>query len=123
MSTPGLLAAVQAAHDDLKTTQGAILVTGGGSSLESDEITQLIIDLNLTTVALAKTAQRKLVHILHKGLAQDGIYVAEMTIVGVIKGTGFDADGKGTITAEEIAEEFWGLLSKRDPAVWYVIKK
>ena len=113
---------MQAAHDDLKATQGAILVTGGGLSIESDESTQFTLDLGLATLAIAKTAQRKLVHILHKGLAHEGIYVAEVTVVGLVRGTAFDPDGKSSLTSESIAEEFWGLLSKRDPAVWYVTK-
>jgi hypothetical protein len=118
----GLLAAVQAAHTDLKSTHGAVLVTGGALSLEQDAMTQLAVDMGMMTLAVSKAAQRKLVHILAKTLATEGIYVAEVTVAGMVKGTAIDPEGKrGTLTPEEVAEEFMQLLGKRDPGVWDVV--
>eukprot|EP00878_Enallax_costatus_P020285 GHUV01021436.1.p1 GENE.GHUV01021436.1~~GHUV01021436.1.p1 ORF type:complete len:127 (+),score=39.83 GHUV01021436.1:458-838(+) len=122
----GLVAAVQAAHEDLKATQGSILVTGGGMSLESDQSAQMADEWGVTTWAVPKSAQRKLVHIMHTGLAKDGIYVGEVTVTVVVAGTAaaikLDPEGKAQLTAEAVAEEFWQLQQKRDPAVWFVTK-
>lgn len=70
--------------------------------------------------AAAKAAQRKMVHVLHKGLAADGIYVAEVTVRGIVRGTVVDPGGKAELTPEAIAEEFWVLSQQRDPDVWFV---
>lgn len=116
----GLVSAVQAAHPDLKATGGAVLVTGGGFSLEREASTQMALDWGAAGFAAAKTAQRKLVHVMHKGLAADGIYVAEVTVIGIVKGTWFDSEGKADHTPESIADAFWQLAHKRDPDVWYI---
>ena len=80
----GLVAAVQAAHDDLKAQQGAVLVTGAGLALETDETAAAAASVaqGMANLVVAKAAQRKLVHIMHKALAPDGIYVAEVTVLG-----------------------------------------
>jgi hypothetical protein len=115
---PGLLEAVQASHLDLKANTGAVLVTGAGMALEDDFWTQL--GVQNTTYAVAKAAQRKLVHVLHKGLQPDGIYVAEVTVKAAVRGTLSDPQGLAPLTPEAIADTFWGLLQARDPAVWCV---
>jgi hypothetical protein len=74
--------AVQAAHEDLKAQQGAVLVTGGGLSLETDEMSTAAASWGMASLGVAKAAQHKLVHIMHKALAADGIYVAEVTVMG-----------------------------------------
>lgn len=82
----GLVAAVQAAHTDLKAQKGAVLVTGGGLALEQDDMAAAAASWGLVTLGVAKAAQRKLVHIMHKALAADGIYVAEVTVMGGVSG-------------------------------------
>lgn len=78
----GLVTAVQAAHDDLKAQQGAVLVTGGGLALERDSMAAAAANYGMATLGVAKAAQRKLVHIMHESLSSDGIYVAEVTVMG-----------------------------------------
>jgi hypothetical protein len=82
----GLVAAVQSAHEDLKAQKGAVLVTGGGLSLETEKSTAAAADWGMASHGVAKAAQRKLVHIMHKALAADGIYVAEVTVMGGVSG-------------------------------------
>jgi hypothetical protein len=43
--------------------------------------------------------------------------------MGLVRGTPFDPQGTSSTTAESIADEFWSLLEKRDPNVWFVSKK
>jgi hypothetical protein len=85
----GLVAAVQAAHADLKAQQGAVLVTGGGLALEVDAMTAAAANWGIATLGIAKAAQRKLVHILHTALAADGIYAGEVTVMGGVSASGF----------------------------------
>lgn len=73
---------MQAAHGDLKAQQGAVLVTGGGLALERDDMAAAAANWGMATLGVAKAAQRKLVHVMHKALAADGIYVAEVTVMG-----------------------------------------
>jgi hypothetical protein len=82
----GLVAAVQAAHTDLKAQKGVVLVTGGGLALEQDDMAAAAASWGLVTLGVAKAAQRKLVHIMHKALAADGIYVGEVTVMGGVSG-------------------------------------
>jgi short-subunit dehydrogenase len=112
VTTSSLIAAIQASQDDLKSSQGSILVTGGGLSLENDAVVSLAVSWNAESLAIAKAAQRKLVHLAHEKLKADGIYVGELTVLGVVKGTPFD-DGKSQLTAEAIAEKFWDLNAAR----------
>lgn len=114
----GLVAAVQAAYDDLKTNKGFVLVTGGGLGLENDTMAQLAVEYDAISLAVAKAAQRKFVHVLHKALGSDGIYVGEVTVLGMVSSGAQDA--KAGITADAVANKFWELVDKRDPAVWFV---
>ncbi|KAI8841388.1 hypothetical protein BC829DRAFT_402496 [Chytridium lagenaria] len=65
ITSTSLIAAVQASLADLEATKGAVLVTGGGLSLENDGVAQLAVDWNAATLAASKSAQRKLVHLLN----------------------------------------------------------
>jgi hypothetical protein len=47
-----------------------------------DEMAAEAHNWGMVTLGVAKAAQRKLVHIMHKALAPDGIYVAEVTVMG-----------------------------------------
>jgi hypothetical protein len=116
----GLLTAVQAAHADLKANRGCVLVTGAGISIETDRSAQVAVGWDSAALAVAKAAQRKLVHILHKGLADDGIYVAELTVKNLVSGTAYDPDRKSALTPEAVAEQFWLLQQRRQPGVWFV---
>jgi len=118
----GLLAAVQASLEDLKALKGTVLVTGGSLSLESQGSVDAALYMKATTLACAKAAQRKLVHILHNGLKAEGIYVCEVTVSNVVRGTAYDPEGKSSLTAEAVANTFWELYSTRNFNVWHVIK-
>lgn len=95
-------------------------------SLENDDSARTANEWGATTWAVPKSGQRKLVHIMNKGLVNDGIYVAEVTVTAVVAGTAaafrLDPEGKAQLTAEAVAEEFWQVHQKRDPDVWYVTK-
>ncbi len=108
----GLLAAVQEALPDLKTTKGALLVTNGAFGEDTPMMDAIAINLKSSGVALANAAKRKLVGLLSQRLAADGVYVGEVTVAGAVKGTPFAAGGEG-IEASAIAEKFWGLYQAR----------
>ena len=85
-------------------------------------MTQLTHDLGMMTLPVSKAAQRKLAHSLAKTLVSEGIYVAEVAVGGIVKGSAIDSEGKkGALAADEVAEEFMQLLKRRDPAVWDVV--
>jgi NADP-dependent 3-hydroxy acid dehydrogenase YdfG len=112
----GLLAAVQESLSDLKKEKGAVLVTGGGFALYDPKVDAMAAQWNAMGLAVAKAAQHKLVGVLHHRLASEGVYVGEVTVLGLVKGTQFAA-GDGGLDPADIAEAFF-LLYERRSDVW-----
>jgi NAD(P)-dependent dehydrogenase (short-subunit alcohol dehydrogenase family) len=110
----GLLAAVQEALPDLKSTKdGAVLVTNGAFGETTPMMDALATNLRTVGVALANAAKYKLVGLLSQRLAADGVYVGEVMVAGAVKGTPFASGGQG-IEASAIADKFWELYRARD---------
>lgn len=110
----GLVAAVQAALPDLRSEKGSVLVTGGGFANYLTPMDPMIVQWHVMGVATSKAAQRKLTHLLHHQLAGEDVYVGEVVVLGVVKGTAFDA-GNGTLDAADIASAFWTIHDARGP--------
>lgn len=109
----GLVVAVRAALPDLKSQEGAaVLVTGGGFAFYDDNVDAMAVQYNAMGLAVAKAAQHKLVGLLRRKLAGDGIYVGEVVVLGMVKGTAFDS-GHATLEPAAIADKFWELLEGR----------
>ncbi len=113
VSVHGLLAAVQAALPDLKQTSGALLVTGGGFAFYDPNVDAAATQWGAAGLAIGKAAQHKTVGLLSKALSADGVYVGEVVVTGLVKGTAFDS-GNATLEASTIAEKFWELFRARD---------
>jgi len=108
----GLIVAAQALHGDLRETGGAILVTGGALAFYDKRIDAMAVERKSAGLALSKAAQLKLVGLLRETLAPDGIYVADIVVSALVKGTAFD-HGNATLEPSAVAEEFWKLYSDR----------
>jgi NADP-dependent 3-hydroxy acid dehydrogenase YdfG len=108
----GLVTAVQAALPDLKAQKGAVLVTGGGFAFYDPKLDAMAAQWNAMGLAVAKAAQHKLVGVLGEKLAGDGIYVGEVVVLGMVKGTAFD-HGNATLEPSAIAAKFWELYGAR----------
>jgi NADP-dependent 3-hydroxy acid dehydrogenase YdfG len=111
----GLVAAVQETLPDLKAAKGAVLVTGGGFAFYDPSVDAAAVQWNAMGLAVSKAAQHKAVGLLHKKLEADGVYVGEVVVLGMVKGTAFDS-GHATLNAADIADKFWELYEKRAPA-------
>ncbi|MEW5850041.1 MAG: SDR family NAD(P)-dependent oxidoreductase [Myxococcota bacterium] len=109
----GLVTAVQESLPDLKEQKGSVLVTGGGFSLYDEQVDQMVVQFNAMGLALTKAAQHKLVGVLNKKLASQGVYVGEVVVLSIVKGTAFDAGGHGTLEASTVASRFWDMHQKR----------
>lgn len=111
----GLLSAVQEALADLKAAgDGAILVTNGAFGELSPMIDAIAIALGEVGVPLGNAAKAKLVGLLSARLRSEGVYVGEVTIAGVVRGTGPESPGMPTLEPAAIAEAFWRLYKARD---------
>jgi NAD(P)-dependent dehydrogenase (short-subunit alcohol dehydrogenase family) len=109
----GLLAAVQDALPDLKrTAEGAVLVTNGAFGEINPQIDAAATGMKVMGLALANAAKHKLVGLLAERLKGDGVYVGEVMVAGVVKGTSW-AGGEG-IEASTVADRFWALYQARD---------
>jgi len=109
----GLLATVQAVLPDLKAQGGALLVTGGGFAFYDPAVDAAATQWGAQGLAIGKAAQHKTVGLLSKSLHADGVYVGEVVVTGIVKGTAFDS-GNATLEASTIAEKFWELYRARD---------
>jgi short-subunit dehydrogenase len=110
-----LVAGVQEALPDLRASKGAVLVTGGGLSAYSPQVDAMAVAWGAMGLAVAKAAQHKLVGVLHERLKKEGVYVGEVVVLGLVKGTAFD-QGNATLDPAEIAARFWDLAQKRAEA-------
>ncbi len=109
----GLLAAVQEALPDLKSTaEGGLLVTNGAFGEINAQIDAMATGMKVSGVALANAAKHKLVGLLAERLKGEGGYVGEVMVAGAVKGTAFAAGGQG-IEAAAIANKFWALYQAR----------
>lgn len=109
----GMIAAVQAALPDLQQQRGAVLVTGGGLGNQDPKIDAMAVTWGAMGLSIGKAAQREAVGLLHHRLARDGIYVGEVVVTAIVKGTTFDR-GNGTLDPAVVAERFWELHDQRD---------
>ncbi|WP_224364846.1 SDR family NAD(P)-dependent oxidoreductase [Hyalangium versicolor] len=114
VSVTGLVAAVQEALPDLKKEKGAILVTGGGLAFYDPQVDQMAVGWQSMGLAISKAAQHKTVGLLHAKLAGDGVYVGEVVVTGLVKGTAWD-NGNATLEPADIAGKFWDLYKGRTP--------
>jgi NADP-dependent 3-hydroxy acid dehydrogenase YdfG len=109
----GLLSAVQAALGDLrKSKDSALLVTNGGLGFFDAQADAMAVQWGAMDIAVGNSAKHKLVALLAEKLKGDGIYVGEVVVLGLVKGTAFD-DGNATIQASSIADKFWELYRAR----------
>lgn len=108
----GLVAATQESLSDLKAQKGAVLVTGGGLAYYDPKVDAMAVSWGAMGLAVTKAAQHKAVGLLHAKLAGDGVYVGEVVVLGMVKGTAFDS-GNATLEPSEIANKFHELFEKR----------
>jgi NAD(P)-dependent dehydrogenase (short-subunit alcohol dehydrogenase family) len=112
----GLVAATQEALTDLKSQKGSVLITGGGFAYFDTTVDEVAVQHGAMGLALAKAAQHKMTGLLHHRLAKDGVYVGEVTVLGLVKGTEWDS-GQAMLEPDEIADKFWAIHNRRTD-VW-----
>lgn len=112
VAVTSLVAAVQEALPDLRAQRGALLVTNGGLGFFDPQADQMGVAWNVMGLSIANSAKHKLVHLLARKLAPDGVYVGEVMVTGTVKGTAFDA-GNATLDPATIGAKFWELYQAR----------
>jgi NADP-dependent 3-hydroxy acid dehydrogenase YdfG len=112
VSVTGLLAAVQTALPDLEAQKGAVLITGGGFAFYDPGVDGMAVQFNAMGLAVAKAAQHKTAGLLHEKLKAKGVYVGEVVVMGMVKGTAFDG-GQATLEASTVANKFWDIYGAR----------
>ncbi len=113
----GLVVALQEALPDLKTQPDpAVLITGGGFAFYDASVDAMIVQWGTMGISIAKAAQHKLAGILAARLAPEGVYVGEVIVLGMVKGTAFDA-GNATLEPSAVAARFWEMYRARNETV------
>lgn len=113
ISVTGLVTVVRAARADLEAAKGAVLVTGGGFAFYEPKIDAMAVQFKSAGVALGKAVQHKVVGLLSASLRPHGVYVGEVVVMGVVKGTAFDQGNTGTLEPSAIADRFYELAQQR----------
>jgi NADP-dependent 3-hydroxy acid dehydrogenase YdfG len=109
----GLMAALQASLPDLRTQKdAALLVTNGGLGLHDPQMDALAVEWGAQGLAVANAAKHKLVGLLSNRLKGDNIYVGEVIVLSLVKGTPFD-NGSATLDPSRVADKFWELYRQR----------
>jgi NAD(P)-dependent dehydrogenase (short-subunit alcohol dehydrogenase family) len=108
----GLIVAVQEALPDLKEQKGAVLVTNGGFGFVDPAVDAYAVQSGAMGLAMANAAKHKLVGMLAEKLRGDGVYVGEVMVTGMVKGTPWDR-GNATLEPSAIANKFWELYQAR----------
>lgn len=112
IATGNLVAAIQEALADLRANGGSVLVTNGGFGLLDPAVDQMGADNNAMGLSIANAAKEKLVRLLHYKLEPQGVYVGEVMVTGLVKGSAYD-QGHATLDPAVIAEGFWQLHQER----------
>jgi NADP-dependent 3-hydroxy acid dehydrogenase YdfG len=108
----GLLAALRASLPDLRAQKGALLVTNGGLGINDPQMDALAVEWNAQGLSIANAAKHKLVGVLSAKLKPEGVYVGEVVVLSLVKGTPFDT-GSATLEAGTVANRFWEIFSQR----------
>jgi NAD(P)-dependent dehydrogenase (short-subunit alcohol dehydrogenase family) len=109
----GLVAALQASLPDLRSQKdSALLVTNGGLALYDPQVDAQAVEWGAQGLAVANAAKHKLVGLLSKRLKADGIYVGEVVVLSLVKGTPFD-NGSATLEPSRVGDQFWQLYRQR----------
>jgi NADP-dependent 3-hydroxy acid dehydrogenase YdfG len=109
----GLLAAVEEALPDLKKTpNGAVLITNGAFGENNPQMDEYAVHLKAMGLALGNAAKHKLAGLLAQRLKGDGVYVGEVMVAGIVKGTRWD-NGAANLDGATIADKFWELYQAR----------
>jgi short-subunit dehydrogenase len=106
-----LVQAIKTIQDDLEANHGAVLVTGGGFGAERSPA-QYVVSLGCGSLAMNKAALHKACAILHEELKPKGIFVGEVMVASIVKGTAWD-NGNAKLEADDVAKAFEELLQKR----------
>lgn len=112
LATTSLVAAVQEALPDLRARKGAVLVTNGGFGLFDEGIDAMVARGGAMGLAISNSAKHKLVGLLAQRLRPDGVYVGEVMVLGLVRGTAFDTGG-ASLEPSAVAEKFWKLYTER----------
>lgn len=109
------ITAVQAALPDLRAdAASAVLVTNGGLGLYDEQIDRMAVEWNAMGLAVANAAKHKAVGVLAAKLERERVYVGEVVVMGLVKGTPW-ATESSTLEASAVAAKFWELYSARSP--------
>jgi hypothetical protein len=88
-------------------------VTNGAFGEPNPIIDAVALSLGATGVAISNAAKAKMVGLLSARLKDEGVFVGEVTIAGLVKGTGPASPGFPTVEGSAIAEAFWRLYKDR----------
>jgi NAD(P)-dependent dehydrogenase (short-subunit alcohol dehydrogenase family) len=116
VSVTSLVAAVQAARSDLREARtGSVLVTNGAGAVVDPKLDELAVEHHFMGGAIVNTAQHRMVGLLSRQLRAEGVYVGEVVVAGIVRGTGYDT-GNAVLTSDEVAAKFWTIHRDRPEA-------
>lgn len=111
-----LIVALQACLPDFRQQKdSALLVTNGGLGLLDSQVDAMAVQRGSMGLAVANAAKHKAVRLLVEQLKPEGIFVGEVMVLALVKGTPWD-NGTATLEPSRVADEFWSLYRGRSQA-------
>jgi NADP-dependent 3-hydroxy acid dehydrogenase YdfG len=106
------LALIRAALADLQAgTDPALLFTNGGLWVNDPKVDAVGVQWSAMGLSLANAAKHKMIGLLSAKL-KDSVYVAEVVVSGIVKGTAFDK-GNANVDPKTVADRFWSMYKER----------
>lgn len=112
IAVTSLIMAVQAALPDLRAQKGAVLATNGGFAFYDPKVDEAGVKFKSMGLSAANAAKHKTLGMLVHRLKDEGVYVGEVVVTGVVKGSSWDS-GNGNVEPSAVAAKFWELYSAR----------
>jgi NAD(P)-dependent dehydrogenase (short-subunit alcohol dehydrogenase family) len=106
------LALIRAALADMRATSDpAVLFTNGGLWVNDPKVDAVGVQWGAMGLALANAAKHKMIGLLSAKL-KDSVYVGEVVVSGIVKGTAFD-QGNANVDPKTVADRFWSMYTER----------
>jgi NAD(P)-dependent dehydrogenase (short-subunit alcohol dehydrogenase family) len=106
------LALIQAALADMRASSDpAVLFTNGGLWVNDPKVDAVGVQWGAMGLSLANAAKHKMIGLLAAKL-KDSVYVGEVVVSGIVKGTAFD-QGNANVDPKTVADRFWSMYKER----------
>ncbi len=110
-----LIVALQESIGDMRQNKNdaAVLITNGGLGYFDPKTDEIAVQWGAMSLGVVNSAKHKAAGMLSVRLKEDGIYVGEVMVLSVVKGTAFDRGVGAPLEASTVGDKFWEIYKAR----------